>query len=209
MKRLALRLSIALAVLISLGSLAQAQSKPEFRLGFKALADQVPAVVGEPLEDEHWGDNGDSLQMTTKGLMAWRKADNWTAFTDGSRSWINGPAGVQERANDQRFAWEQDTPVSPRAPGVAATTPTPIVSPPTATPTSVPPTATPYVAPTATRTAPSSSGGGYTNVDGVWVPSPSNDPTGASAQCRDGTYSYSQHRQGTCSGHGGVARWLN
>jgi len=28
------------------------------------------------------------------------------------------------------------------------------------------------------------------------------------AQCRDGTYSYSETRSGTCSSHGGVARWL-
>jgi hypothetical protein len=33
-------------------------------------------------------------------------------------------------------------------------------------------------------------------------------PTGASALCRDGAYSFSQHRRGTCSHHGGVARWL-
>jgi Protein of unknown function (DUF3761) len=33
-------------------------------------------------------------------------------------------------------------------------------------------------------------------------------PPGATARCRDGTYSYSQHRSGTCSHHGGVARWL-
>jgi hypothetical protein len=33
-------------------------------------------------------------------------------------------------------------------------------------------------------------------------------PPGATALCRDGTYSYSQHRSGTCSYHGGVARWL-
>ncbi|WP_246281870.1 DUF3761 domain-containing protein [Fodinicola acaciae] len=26
--------------------------------------------------------------------------------------------------------------------------------------------------------------------------------------CRDGTYSYSQHRRGTCSHHHGVATWL-
>ncbi len=31
---------------------------------------------------------------------------------------------------------------------------------------------------------------------------------GASAVCRDGTPSFSQHRSGTCSGHGGVANWL-
>lgn len=33
-------------------------------------------------------------------------------------------------------------------------------------------------------------------------------PAGATARCADGTYSFSQHRQGTCSGHGGVAAWL-
>jgi hypothetical protein len=33
-------------------------------------------------------------------------------------------------------------------------------------------------------------------------------PSGASAICRDGTYSYSAHRRGTCSHHGGVAQWL-
>jgi hypothetical protein len=31
--------------------------------------------------------------------------------------------------------------------------------------------------------------------------------SGATAQCRDGTPSYSQHRSGTCSHHGGVAVW--
>lgn len=33
-------------------------------------------------------------------------------------------------------------------------------------------------------------------------------PPGATAVCRDGTYSFSQNRSGTCSYHGGVARWL-
>ncbi len=33
-------------------------------------------------------------------------------------------------------------------------------------------------------------------------------PTGATARCRDGTYSFSKHHSGTCSRHGGVAMWL-
>ncbi len=33
-------------------------------------------------------------------------------------------------------------------------------------------------------------------------------PAGASAQCRDSTWSFSESRRGTCSHHGGVARWL-
>jgi hypothetical protein len=34
-------------------------------------------------------------------------------------------------------------------------------------------------------------------------------PPGATARCRDGSYSFSQHHQGTCSHHGGVSVWLN
>lgn len=33
-------------------------------------------------------------------------------------------------------------------------------------------------------------------------------PAGATAICRDGTYSFSQSRSGTCSSHGGVLRFL-
>jgi hypothetical protein len=33
-------------------------------------------------------------------------------------------------------------------------------------------------------------------------------PVGATAQCRDGTYSFSRNRRDTCSWHGGVAAWL-
>ena len=43
------------------------------------------------------------------------------------------------------------------------------------------------------------------------VPRSSRDtgvPAGATALCQDGTVSYSAHRQGTCSHHGGVAKWL-
>ena len=34
-------------------------------------------------------------------------------------------------------------------------------------------------------------------------------PAGATALCRDGTYSFSQTHSGTCSHHGGVAKWLD
>ena len=56
-------------------------------------------------------------------------------------------------------------------------------------------------------------GKGYINVDGEFVPSPTRTADGqplpgASAHCQDGTYSFSKHRRGTCSWHGGVARWL-
>lgn len=55
--------------------------------------------------------------------------------------------------------------------------------------------------------------GHYTNSKGESVHSPAHTkngevPEGASAQCRDGSYSFSRSHRGTCSHHGGVAHWL-
>jgi hypothetical protein len=55
------------------------------------------------------------------------------------------------------------------------------------------------------------SNGTYVNSKGQTVPRPENcsaPPKDATAQCRDGTYSFSKSRRGTCSHHGGVAKWL-
>lgn len=51
----------------------------------------------------------------------------------------------------------------------------------------------------------------YTNSKGERVQSPTyynSAPNGATALCQDGTYSFSRSRRGTCSHHGGVAKWL-
>jgi len=55
------------------------------------------------------------------------------------------------------------------------------------------------------------SAGTYTNSRGNEVCRPmraNRAPSGATAKCRDGTYSFSQSRRGTCSHHGGVRTWL-
>lgn len=36
-----------------------------------------------------------------------------------------------------------------------------------------------------------------------------NNPSGATAQCRDGSYSHAAHHAGACGHHGGVAKWLS
>ena len=66
---------------------------------------------------------------------------------------------------------------------------------------------------TSTNSAAACPAGYYRNVDSVCVHRPVKTqgaaiPQGASAQCRDGSYSFSKHHQGTCSHHGGVARWF-
>jgi len=83
-----------------------ATSGCQFTLGFKTMHDMVPAVVGDCVDNAAFAANGDSQQHTTRGLLAWRKSDNWTAFTDGSSTWINGPGGIATRPNTERFPWE-------------------------------------------------------------------------------------------------------
>ncbi len=123
MKRLAVLFAFALFLLLPT-SVAAAEC--QFVLGFKTLRDLIGhEIVGECLENEHHGANGDALQQTTGGLLVWRKADNWTAFTDGYRTWINGPNGLVQRLNTERFEWEADY-----APGGGIATPTPTPGPP-------------------------------------------------------------------------------
>ena len=101
MKPLALLLGFALFLLMPT-SVAAADC--QFVLGFKTLRDLIGHDnVGECLENEHHNATGDSVQQTTGGLLVWRKADNWTAFTDGYRTWINGPNGLVQRLNTERF----------------------------------------------------------------------------------------------------------
>jgi uncharacterized protein DUF3761 len=60
--------------------------------------------------------------------------------------------------------------------------------------------------------APLCTQGYYKNVSGHCVKSPTtapSTPAGATAKCRDGTYSFSEHASGTCSHHGGVAVWIH
>lgn len=54
--------------------------------------------------------------------------------------------------------------------------------------------------------------GSYVNKDGRTVHSPAHTksggkPAGATAKCRDGSWSFSKHHRGTCSRHGGVESW--
>ncbi|WP_084143898.1 DUF3761 domain-containing protein [Amycolatopsis taiwanensis] len=98
-------------------------------------------------------------------------------------------------------------------PSAPASTPQASATTPQAPP--APPKQSPAVAaapkPSSSAHSASCPAGTYQNVDGVCVKRPVQapaPPAGATAKCKDGTYSFSQHRSGTCSGHGGVAQWL-
>lgn len=89
---------------------AAAQQPCRFILGFATLRDLIGAEkVGACLEDQQTNiENGNAEQRTSGGLMVWRKVDNFTAFTDGGTTWVNGPNGLQSRPNSERFSWERD-----------------------------------------------------------------------------------------------------
>jgi hypothetical protein len=121
------------AVLLAPASQVAAQQTAacQFILGFKTLHDLVPNESGECLENQSFTPSGDAVQHTTKGLMVWRKADNWTAFTNGYMTWINGPNGLVSRLNTDRFPWEAAAPapvVAPGPPPPPTPTPKPIYS---------------------------------------------------------------------------------
>ncbi|MFN8498695.1 MAG: serine protease [Anaerolineae bacterium] len=94
-----------LFAIMVVGAPAHAQGC-QYQLGFAAIYDQIPDIVGPCKTNEAYDSSGNSNQMTVNGMMQWRKADNFTAFTDGYRSWVNGPCGLEMRLNTQRFPWE-------------------------------------------------------------------------------------------------------
>jgi len=129
---------LAMTISIPGASAAPAAQSCTFVLGFATLRDMVVQrygdIVGSCLEDEHHNPlNGDGLQQTTGGLLVWRKADNWTAFTDGTTTYLNGPEGLAVRPNSgPLFPWEHPGPVPTLEP--APPPPPPPPPPPAATP---------------------------------------------------------------------------
>ncbi|HEX2923246.1 MAG TPA: hypothetical protein VHS28_04380, partial [Chloroflexota bacterium] len=171
MKRALIALVFAFVALLATDSLGLAQTSPQFRASFKALADMIPNVVGAPTENEYWDPNGNVVQHTSTGMMVWRASDRWTAFTNGNITWIMGPYGLQSRSNSDLYPWEV-VPPGP-TPAHQQTSPTtdqynPYELPPipTAPPTPVPAAATP-VPPQPTATPAPASGPAPTYVPDV------------------------------------------
>jgi hypothetical protein len=64
--------------------------------------------------------------------------------------------------------------------------------------------------PTVTRTPIPTKTKRPTQVPTRIIVQPTSNPLqGVTAICKDGSYSYSKNASGTCSGHGGVKKWIN
>lgn len=107
---------------------------------------------------------------------------NPTTCKDGTTSAATGKGACSGHGGVQKA-----TNAKPAAAATAAATP--------ASAAASPATALTKSTPVATKSAPTAAAS-------------NTNPTGATAKCKDGTYSKSQHHSGTCSSHGGVAEWL-
>ena len=126
-----------------------------------------------------------------------------------------GNVGVLDAPSSTSSAPAYSVPVTTEAPPTTSEAPAVTTAPTQAQAVAPAPKTTaakPKVAPKTTAQAapkPAECGADYyVNSSGNCVHRPSDNPAGATAICKDGTYSYSQHRSGTCSGHGGVRSWL-
>ena len=100
-------LAVAFTMFGSVGRASAVQADCDFVLGFGALQAMAPDTVGSCVDNEqHDPSDGMTRQPTTRGVLLWDKATNWTGFTDGYRTWVVGPTGLQDRLSIDRFDWE-------------------------------------------------------------------------------------------------------
>jgi Protein of unknown function (DUF3761) len=147
------------------------------------------ALVAAPLLMLAW-----TLSAQAQDASAPTTCKDGTTSAATGRGACSGHGGVQKPS---QAATGTATPAT-KAPAPAAPAATPAATPPPST--VPPPAAAAKPAAPATTAKPAASAPSSTSGN--------TDPTGATAKCKDGTYSKSQHRSGTCSSHGGVAEWL-
>jgi hypothetical protein len=108
-----------------------------------------------------------------------------TTSTATGRGACSGHGGVQKAANSGAAAAPASPAATPAPDAAAASKAAPAT------------TAAPKAAAPAAAAAPKAA-----------ASAGNTDPTGATAKCKDGTYSKSKHHEGSCSHHGGVAEFL-
>lgn len=70
-----------------------ARGECAFAPRFVGLRETIPDVVGTCLTDVRYDSvSGDAAQLTSNGILLWRRADDSTLFSDGLSVWLDDPA---------------------------------------------------------------------------------------------------------------------
>ena len=94
--------------------------------GFASVVVAVPELVGTCVAGARTNAaTGELEQPVSGGLLVRMGDEGFAAFTDGYRTWVVGPNGLETRGNDERLGWEPPLPtaVPPRASAPAASPP--------------------------------------------------------------------------------------
>lgn len=130
------------------------------------------------------------VKATKTAAKAEEKADKSAAKTEAKTEKAATKVAVSPKTTKPRHARTKSTKME-AAPKSTVT----------AAPAVNPSPATPMASPTAVAKASPKSAVGKLDVS-------NNTKAGATARCKDGTYSHAANRSGACSGHGGVASWM-
>lgn len=101
-------IALLLAVVVFGSPTALAAPACTFTLGFKALHDAIPDVVGDCEPETETTPAGDVVQAATHGYLIWHRAYNRNTFepVNGPDRYSDGPDGVIKRPVGYRFGWE-------------------------------------------------------------------------------------------------------
>ncbi len=147
-----------------------------------------------------------SVQSRADTAAAKSCKDGTTSAATG-RGACSGHGGVLKAAKTQSAgsAATAASPASAPTASAAAAPAAPAAQAPAATSPTAGTQASPAGSATHASTAPATSAPESKSPS---VAAADTDPAGATAKCKDGTYSKSKHHAGSCSHHGGVAQWL-
>ena len=125
--------------------------------------------------------------------------------TDGTYSFSQTRSGTcSHHGGVATWLTASSAPATTAATTTAPAPPPPVTTAPATTPTAAPTTTAPVPAVTTSATTTAAAPAATTTTPAVVAVA----PVGATARCRDGSFSFSQTRSGTCSRHGGVQTWL-
>jgi hypothetical protein len=212
MKKYLSFLSILITTLATLTQISSAASNSQVKIALNNAYPKKDGTYTVVVKENH----GTKLALYVNDknpVFATVNKQDWATFRNvrlASDSKLSFTKVFTDKGKTTQKAINYVRYVSAVSPNVAFVSSNP-AKPKTTEPTPKVATTPPVASTPAPAPQPSCTNGTYINSAGNTVCRPetvNSAPAGATAACRDGTYSFSQTHSGTCSHHGGVSEWL-